>query len=319
MTSFFYVLALPRSMTLWLSFLLTDDESVCYHEALTDFKDKKLTDSGKKYTGSIDTNPLNEVNYNGNLVVVKRDLKDVIESLKQNFTQSHMGEGEYAEFIDGYAKKYADALNKKEAYIIEFKDLMNAEKVLDMARFLKPETNLSIGRIKYMQQCHIQTKNNDLTVSIMALDKNINAQRTLDVGVCLSVLTDPDIFDSISEDGATINDVQIDVINHYWVSLAAGGELIGVVQFKPITSHLFESHIHILKQHRKEHTANAGAAILDWCKDNLAGTLYAHTPDYCVNVINFLEKFDFIKCGTIPKAWNKNGKLNDLVILARGL
>ena len=141
-------------------------------------------------------------------------------------------------------------------------------------------------------------------------------QRTLDVGDCLSILTNPEIFDAVSEDGATYNDLKIDVIGNYWLSIT-DKELIGVVQFKPITSHCFESHIHILKEHRKAHSYDAGKAIVEWCKGNLKGTLYAHTPAYCKNVVKFLEQFEFSSAGAIPKAWNKNGELHDLVILTR--
>ena len=52
-------------------------------------------------------------------------------------------------------------------------------------------------------------------------------QRTLDVGVCLSILTNSEIFDLISEDDATFNDLTVDVINHYWLSIH-DEELIGV-------------------------------------------------------------------------------------------
>ena len=141
-------------------------------------------------------------------------------------------------------------------------------------------------------------------------------ERTLDVGACLSILTQPDIFESISEDGATFNDLKVDVIGNYWLSIV-DKVLIGVVQFKPITSHCFESHIHILKEHRKAHSYDAGEAIIKWCKENISGTLYAHTPSYCKNVIKFLEQFEFSNTGVIPKAWNKNGELHDLVTLTR--
>ena len=141
-------------------------------------------------------------------------------------------------------------------------------------------------------------------------------QRTLDVGACLSILTDPKIFDLISEDGATYNDLDVDVIKCYWLSIF-DKELIGVVQLKPLTSSCYEGHIHILKEHRKKHSNEAGKAIIEWCKDNLKGTLYAHTPSYCKNVINFLEGFEFTNTGVIPKAWKKNGDLNDLTILTR--
>jgi RimJ/RimL family protein N-acetyltransferase len=141
-------------------------------------------------------------------------------------------------------------------------------------------------------------------------------QRTLDVGACLTILTNPEIFDLISEDGATFNDLDVDVIKNYWLSIY-DKKLIGVMQIKPITSSCYEGHIHILKEYRKKHSKDAGDGIIAWCKDNLKGTLYAHTPSYCKNVINFLERFEFTNTGVIPKAWKKNGELNDLTILTR--
>mgnify|MGYP000329287161 CR=1 FL=1 len=141
-------------------------------------------------------------------------------------------------------------------------------------------------------------------------------QRTLDVGVCLSILTNPEIYDLISEDGATFDDIHVDVIKNYWLSIY-DKKLIGVMQIKPITSSCYEGHIHILKEHRKKYSKEAGEGIMAWCKDNLNGTLYAHTPSYCKNVINFLERFGFSNTGVLPKAWKKNGELNDLTILSR--
>jgi hypothetical protein len=141
-------------------------------------------------------------------------------------------------------------------------------------------------------------------------------QRTLDVGVCLFILTNPEIFDLISEDGATYNDIHVDVIKDYWLSIY-DEELIGVVQIKPITSSCYEGHIHILKEHRKNHSKESGERIIAWCKDNLSGTMYAYTPEYCKNVTRFLESFGFLNTGVLPKAWKKNGQLNDLTILTR--
>ena len=44
------------------------------------------------------------------------------------------------------------------------------------------------------------------------------ADRTFDVGILIDILTDKDIFDSISEDGATFETLKFDVINENWVS-----------------------------------------------------------------------------------------------------
>lgn len=147
----------------------------------------------------------------------------------------------------------------------------------------------------------------------------MNAYRTLDVGICLDILTEKQMFEDISEEGATFNDLKVNVIDDYWVALELNNELVGVAQFKPISSCCYESHIHILGKHRKEHAINAGTELIKWCEENLEGSLHVRTPSYFKGVVKYLESFGFIVVGEIEKAWRKNGKLNSMIILHRGL
>ena len=148
----------------------------------------------------------------------------------------------------------------------------------------------------------------------------VTAERTLHVGEILDVLTNDIIFDSISEDGATFNDLRINVIDDYWVDLRVDGVLIGVTQFKPIFNKCYDAHIHILPKHRKLHSLNAGKALIEWCGENIGGCiLYTTIPAFCKNVVNFLKVFDFNITGEIPLAWKKNGKQNDMIILTRSV
>ena len=143
------------------------------------------------------------------------------------------------------------------------------------------------------------------------------AGRTLDVGACLEVLTNPEIFEAISEDGATHFDLKIDVMNDIWLDIIHNDELIGIVQFKPIFSKCFEGHIHILPKHRKN-SQLAGKAICDWLDEHLKGNLiYTTVPVICGNVKKFLLSFGFKENGFLEKAWSKNGKLIDMWILTK--
>lgn len=145
----------------------------------------------------------------------------------------------------------------------------------------------------------------------------IQAARTLDVGLCLNILTNHDIFSAISEDGATIEHLKVDVLGDYWVAIFKGDQVFGVAQFKQLYSKCFDCHIHILPEHRK-HSNDAGAALLRWCKQNMPNSLLcAHVPVFCVNVIEFLKKFYFNEQGTLKNAWTKNGKQNDMKILTK--
>lgn len=145
----------------------------------------------------------------------------------------------------------------------------------------------------------------------------IEALRTYDVGACLEVLTEPKIFDAISEDGATHSDLKIDVQNQIWLEILDCNELIGVVQFKPMFKNCYDAHIQILPKYRK-YSIPAGEAIVDYIQRHLSGCLiYTNVPVICRNVRNFLIEFDFKITGYLEKAFTKNGELVDMWILTR--
>ena len=106
------------------------------------------------------------------------------------------------------------------------------------------------------------------------MDFSLKAIRTFDVGVLIDVLTTEEIFDSISEDGATYESLRFDVINEFWVELTVKGETIGVANFKPMFRHTYDCHIHILPEHRKKHSKRAGDMLLNWCDEHLPNSLF---------------------------------------------
>ena len=149
------------------------------------------------------------------------------------------------------------------------------------------------------------------------MDFSVIIERIFDVKKCLDILTDGHIFDSISEDGATYDDLKVDVINNYWLGIYADINLIGVLLLKPIFSECFDIHIHILKEYRK-YWKRAGLAIIEWCKSNIPNkTLDTNVPVFCKNVRYFVLALGFKEAGTIPKVWKKNGVMNDMHIFTR--
>jgi len=145
----------------------------------------------------------------------------------------------------------------------------------------------------------------------------ISVARTLDVGICLDVLTNKKIFDAISEDGADFNNLKIDVISDYWLVVYKGGDVIGVVQFKQIFNKCWDAHIHILPEYRK-YSKESGNKIWEWVETYLPDSLiYTTVPVISPNVRAFLESFSFKESGRLDRAWLKNGKLNDMWIMCR--
>ncbi len=143
-------------------------------------------------------------------------------------------------------------------------------------------------------------------------------ERTLDLGLCLSILTNEKIFNDISEDNLTFNDIKIDVLTEYWLKFQTEKEVIGIVQLKPMFTNCFDLHIHILPEHRKEYTLKAGDALDVWLMENMKGNLiHACIPVFCKSVIAFTESFGFKYSGDLKGAWLKNGKQNDMKIYTR--
>jgi len=143
-------------------------------------------------------------------------------------------------------------------------------------------------------------------------------ERTLDVGEILNILIDDQIFDAISEDKATKEDLRVDVLKDTWLRVVVDDVTIGVVQFKRMFNRCYDGHIHILPTYRKEFAIESGKNIMEWLRKNMKGcTIYTNTPEYCGNVRAFLRGFEFEETGRIRRAWLKNGILNDLIIMTR--
>lgn len=328
MTDYFYVLGLPRSRTLWLSYVLSDNQSKCYHEGLTAHGSELLSETGYKYVGSVDTNPLNEFDYNGKLAIIKRNVNDVKKSVINWFKASQFKDN-WEDAVDKYIDKYSEALNKKDAYIINYEDLDSIDKLIGLIKYLKPEAEINKAHLMFMQNCIIKTKNRDLTNAVSHTTQftgspliemgQVSCRRTYDVGFCFDILTNKAIFESISEDGANLSSLNVDVVKDYWLEITVDGLDIGVVQFKPIFNQCWDAHIHILPEHR-EHSREAGRKIWEWVEENLkSGLVYTNVPVFCPNVRKFLQDNEFEDSGYLKNAWLKKGELNDMWIMTKGI
>jgi len=145
-------------------------------------------------------------------------------------------------------------------------------------------------------------------------------EQTYNSGLIMDVLLNESIMPYITEDGAQIDDLLPNVFKEHWLSLIADNMVIGVCCLHIKTSVSCIAHIHILKEHRKDHSKAAGSEILKWVKDNTNyKTIVAEVPVIYKNVINFLTNFDFTETGRLNNAFTKNSELVDLIILSRSV
>lgn len=149
----------------------------------------------------------------------------------------------------------------------------------------------------------------------------IKVCRTLDVGLIVNIIKNDEIFDSISEDGATMRNVKIDVIKDFWLEIYEIKNekitTIGVISLISEFKNKYDCHIHILPE-KRENSKKAGEMILEWCSKNIKGALlYTNVPVFCKSVIGFLLSFGFKEQGILEGAWFKNGEQHNMKILTK--
>lgn len=162
----FYTIGLPRTRSLWLTYLLRSDNADCYHEALGVMGETELPKTNKKYIGSCDNNPLNYTE-RAPLLIVERNVNEVIDSVLESFKNPF--DMPFKPFIDGLINKKNEALKKFDGKRINHNDLNDFDCVLEIIKFLKPDEEIN----KHFVFCHmhsfIETTVNDLSFGMKML------------------------------------------------------------------------------------------------------------------------------------------------------
>ena len=163
----FYTLGLPRSRSVWLSMLLTDEHSDCFHEALTAFGSTSLPPSAKPFRGSADTNPLNPVVRSGRVVIIDRQIDDCIRSFVESF-DNPFGDKPFEPFVAGWAAMCKERLDQFTGVErVQFHELDDPGRVCRLADYLRPGTSLSRKRAEAMISTLIRTRNRDMSQSVL--------------------------------------------------------------------------------------------------------------------------------------------------------
>lgn len=115
--------------------------------------------------------------------------------------------------------------------------------------------------------------------------------RITDFMIPLIILQNEQIASVIYEDGATL---QIpDVVNEFWLGAKVGNNVIGCYQFNPVSAVVWEIHIRILPQYRRDFSIEASKGAIRWAFENIPGLhkvigyvpeIYEHAANHCVNI-----------------------------------
>ncbi len=134
--------------------------------------------------------------------------------------------------------------------------------------------------------------------------------QTHNESVIKKILQDPIIFDAISEDNTSADDLKINRYDTFIIGVNDSG-LIGLV----IIENNGYCHVHVLPKMRK-YSKEFGNRCLEWIWANTEHEhIYCSIPVIFPNVLAFVEFLGFKKLKTIIEDWRKNGMRHDSIIM----
>ncbi len=123
-----------------------------------------------------------------------------------------------------------------------------------------------------------------------------------------SVLSHPEIFKTIAEDGMTDVPMPEDFI--YLCGYAP--DLIGCFVLHPVNAITYECHVQVLPEYRKDYAQEFGRKVIEWTWNNTdALKMVAQIPTTYPNVKDFALSMGFAVEGKNKKSHLKNGEITD--------
>lgn len=135
--------------------------------------------------------------------------------------------------------------------------------------------------------------------------------RTLDADLIKSILSDPELFSRIADDGITApSEIQINLVDNIFL---VNEKMTGIFIFHPFSSMCAWFHVNIQKHDRANSIPDAKDAI-NWAFDHDMEKLICSIPECFPRAVTFVEKLGFKLEGVITKSIKKNGNLYNQVI-----
>lgn len=133
-----------------------------------------------------------------------------------------------------------------------------------------------------------------------------------DCDVVRAILTHPDIYDRIAEDGTPPREDYIpSMIGMAYVVGIVGAEPMGIMVYHPINGVTWECHVQVLPDYRKEFADEFSKKALGWAWDMGVQKIVAQIPFLYPNVRDFGLRHGFEVEGINRKSYMKNGQLHD--------
>lgn len=142
-------------------------------------------------------------------------------------------------------------------------------------------------------------------------------ERTFDVGLIHRIMTDPEMWATVAEDGQHPMDYLPNVQGEAWLLAYDEQAVYGVYRVHAVNSVTCEIHAQVVPQHREKHALETGRLALEWIYNNAPQyqKVVCWVPAIYPNVRGFAEKFGFKLEGTNTESYIKNGRLQDQWLL----
>ena len=141
-------------------------------------------------------------------------------------------------------------------------------------------------------------------------------KRLTDPETIQNVMTDPEMWERISEDGQdpTKFVAIIDEILH-WIGLYHGDTLFGVSCIHPHSANVGVSHINILEPYRKDHGLRGGLMSLQYAVKHTEYAKYiSEVAIIYPEVSGFIGKLGFVREGINRQSMLKGGEMIDQIM-----
>lgn len=141
-------------------------------------------------------------------------------------------------------------------------------------------------------------------------------QRTFDAPLIKQIVTRPDMWATIAEDGFDPLEWEPD-LSECWLTVTSDGELIGMYNFHVVAGDIVQIHPMILVEHRGPIAYESGKEVLRWVFANSGyGQVVCMVPVIYRHVIQFAMRCGMVKTDKTERIYQKNDKIYDMVTLA---
>ena len=129
-------------------------------------------------------------------------------------------------------------------------------------------------------------------------------ERTFDSKLIKSILSVPEIWETISEAGDTVPDEYNVDESYYLIGVSGSGEAVGLVIVHNTSIGVPQIHVQVLPQHRKKHADEFGGKSLEWVWMNTdISKLMAFIPEIYLNVKAYSERMGFKEEGFLTRTY----------------